>query len=378
MTYALHDQALMALSGTSPELRNGAPNHAPMLAEALAALGHGAAAPAWIEAYRPRLAEAPPTDAVVGEDWPAALGDFGCLGAWQNRFRKELDESSWNEVLDRWLPRLISGGMAAGTHGIIRCAHAARALDDAVTAPRLAELADALAYCAARYRTISFVPRPSGDLDLEAAVRKLPLLPPGLDRRGFPPDIVKHLDRLADFATVVQRLAPPTDIPAALGQLAEIGARLYLGAATRHPLALLHAVTGTAAVQLLVAYASPELGPIAFAYAWQAVAAWAAAFSSGDASDPPATTDAEWSDIVDLAVNSGEEHAIKLTEACRRLEVLHPSPVFRAAAYDWVRRVIDSRDWSPQELVEAGIRVRLRDLPENLGWLPVDNEGGLQ
>ena len=44
--------------------------------------------------------------------------------------------------------------MAAGTHGIIRCGHAARALDDAVTAPRLGELADALAYWAARYRTI--------------------------------------------------------------------------------------------------------------------------------------------------------------------------------------------------------------------------------
>jgi hypothetical protein len=35
--------------------------------------------------------------------------------------------------------------------------------------------------------------------------------------------------------------------------------------------------------------------------------------------------------------------------------------VFRAAADDWVHRIVDSRDWSPQKLVKAGIRVRLPD-----------------
>jgi len=54
MTYSIHDEALIAISGASPEVRNGAPNHAPMVVETLAALGRGEAAPAWIEAYRPR------------------------------------------------------------------------------------------------------------------------------------------------------------------------------------------------------------------------------------------------------------------------------------------------------------------------------------
>src|SRR5215472_13155127 len=57
MTYSIHDEALIAISGASPEVRNGAPNHAPMIVETLAALGRGEAAPAWIEAYRPRLAK---------------------------------------------------------------------------------------------------------------------------------------------------------------------------------------------------------------------------------------------------------------------------------------------------------------------------------
>src|SRR5262249_3197608 len=266
MTYSIHDEALIAISGASPEVRNGAPNHAPMVVETLAALGRGEAAPAWIDAYRPRLAGGPvPNAGALGENWRAALGDFGLLGAWQNHFRRELGEASWRDVLDRWLPRLISGGMAAGTHGIIRCGHAARALADAVTAPRLDELTDALAYCAARHRTISTVPAPEGNLDLETAMQELPLLPPGLDRRGFRPDINPLAGR-ADFAAAVQRLAPPINVPAALSELAEIGALLYLGDATRHPLVLLHAVTGPAAVQLLVSYASPELAPTAFAY----------------------------------------------------------------------------------------------------------------
>src|SRR5262249_34429598 len=109
----------------------------------------------------PRLSRMPSNAAALGERWRAALGDFDLLGAWQNHFRRELGEASWRDVLDRWLPRLISGGMAAGTHGIIRCGHAAGALADAVTAPRLDELTNALAYCAAPYPPTSTVPPPT-------------------------------------------------------------------------------------------------------------------------------------------------------------------------------------------------------------------------
>jgi hypothetical protein len=71
---------------------------------------------------------------MLGEDWEAALGDFGRLGEWRNLFHRELAESSWKEVLECWVPRVMSGNMAAGTHGIIRCGHAARALQHEVTA----------------------------------------------------------------------------------------------------------------------------------------------------------------------------------------------------------------------------------------------------
>lgn len=359
MAYELHDQALTQLLDTGPELKNGAPNHAPMVIEALTVLERDDAIASWIEGLRPRLAKVPRTDTVLAGGWKTALGDFTRLGEWQNLFRRELRNSSWTDVLETWLPRLIPGSMASGTHGIIRCGHASRALGNQVTPPRLEEMAAALAYCAARYRLVGAAPRLDGSDSLEEAVRRLPLLEADIDRRGPPPRIVKHLNERPDFASAVARLARPAGIPSALSELAEIGARLYLRDAGRHPLVLLHAVTGPAAVQMLVANGSAGLADIAFAYSWQAVAAWAAAFSRGLSDEPLPTTDASWKTIIDLAVQSGDDHAIKLTEACRRLERQHSSPVFRAAAGDWVHRLAAAREWSPQRLVEAGIKTRL-------------------
>ena len=39
MGYKSYDVALQSLQGTGPEFRSGAPNHAPIVVEALAALG---------------------------------------------------------------------------------------------------------------------------------------------------------------------------------------------------------------------------------------------------------------------------------------------------------------------------------------------------
>lgn len=359
MAYELHDQALAALRNSGPELKNGAPNHAPMVVEAMTVLGHDSAILSWIEGFRPQLADGPRTDVVLDSEWEMALGDFTLLGAWQNLFRRELQSASWSDVLETWLPRLIPGSMASGTHGIIRCGHASRALANAVTPARLDELAQALAYCAARYRLVGGEPRLEGVLGIEEATRQLPLLEADADRSGPPPRVVKRLNERPDFTAAVARLATPSDVSVALSELAEIGARLYLHDAGRHPLVLLHAVTGPAAIQLIVANSSPALAGIAFAYSWQAVAAWTSAFSRGLSDEPLPTTAEPWKTIIDLSVESRDDHAIKFTEACRRLERQYPSPIFRAAAADWINRVVAARDWEPQQLVDAGIRTRL-------------------
>jgi len=189
----------------------------------------------------------------------------------------------------------------------------------------------------------------------------IPLLDATIDRRGPPPRIIQRLSELPDFAWAVSRLTPPPDPLSALGELAEIGARLYLHDAGRHPLVLLHAVTGPAAVYLFAARASLELRSAAFAFMWQAVAAWAAAFSRGLSDETFSATVEPWDEIIDLSVDSGDDHAIKFTEACHRMEGIRPSPVFRAAASDWVHRLIDTRAWSSEQLVNVGIRTRLSE-----------------
>jgi hypothetical protein len=93
----------------------------------------------------------------------------------------------------------------------------------------------------------------------------------------------------------------------------------------------------------------------------QAVAAWVAAFSRGLPNEQVRATRAPWDEIIDLSVHSRDDHAIKFTEACHRLNELRPSQAFRAAASDWVHRVVETRNWSAAKLVDAGIRTRLAE-----------------
>lgn len=141
--------------------------------------------------------------------------------------------------------------------------------------------------------------------------------------------------------------------------MTEIGARLYLANAKRHPLVLLHAVTGPAAFRLLLPYLSDHDRPAAFAYMWQAFAAWAAAFAGPLLSAPADGRDLDWEEIIARAVDDGDDHALKLTEAARREDALAPSPAFRVAAADWVTRVRAARAWTSEERVRAGITTRL-------------------
>ena len=87
-TYATLDDALEMLADTSPEFdpfRTGfcLTNHAPMVAEALCAMGRADAVIDWIERYRPHLDETPaPVIAIARDDWRDALGDFDRIGDW--------------------------------------------------------------------------------------------------------------------------------------------------------------------------------------------------------------------------------------------------------------------------------------------------------
>src|ERR1700722_14696929 len=107
--YAPLDEALELLSPYGPELANGNFNHAPMVAEALCALGRADAVFLWIEAYRARMtARAQPHGPVDWSHWRTHLGRRDDFPEWRRLFAAELAEAPWRSVLDRWAMRLAT------------------------------------------------------------------------------------------------------------------------------------------------------------------------------------------------------------------------------------------------------------------------------
>jgi hypothetical protein len=170
------DEALERLRGMGTEVAGGGdPNHGPMAAEALVALGRDEVVANWVERYRPRLDVMPAvTSPITVATWREALGDIGRIADWTAFFRVQLAEAPWQAVFAEWIGRLLPATIAAGTHGLIRTAHALRALEDAETPLRVEELGVALAYWAAYYRQLPGVPRFAGELDFAHALGQVP------------------------------------------------------------------------------------------------------------------------------------------------------------------------------------------------------------
>jgi Questin oxidase-like len=324
------DDALERLRHSGPEAADGAPNHGPMAAEALVALGYDDAVPQWVDYSRRQLSPMPETRLpVTTQTWRAALGSRRRVGDWGVFFRRQLRAAPWPAVLTAWVPRLIPGAMAHGTHGLIRTAHAVRALEAAETPLRVEELAAALGYWAAYYQALPGVPHLTGPCALDHALAQLPRLGCTYDWRVTPPEFVRRLDTHPDFPRAVDALTAPESIAAALGTLTEVGARLYLTPAARSPLLFLHVVTGPAALRWLLPHLSTAMQHTAFAYVWQAVAAWTAAFASPApmAAWPEDVPPAAASELVAQSVDTRDPHAIKCAAACRQEYRLPPRPV---------------------------------------------------
>jgi hypothetical protein len=85
------DEALVALAGFGPDLRNGNTNHGPMAAEALCALGRHDAVFPFIERYRAELLPMPSrVERIDAASWRAALAKPERAGDWSAFFADEL------------------------------------------------------------------------------------------------------------------------------------------------------------------------------------------------------------------------------------------------------------------------------------------------
>ena len=142
--------------------------------------------------------------------------------------------------------------------------------------------------------------------------------------------------------------------PVALLLLQRLGgwdAREHLGASgcvvdkprfdhgTLHHIGLLHAVTAPLACELVLPWLAEEDRDAALSYVWQAAAALHVAYDIDRTAPAPTDAPPGPADLVDAALASGDEHAIKLTEAALRTFARSGAGVVLLAAADACARL---------------------------------------
>jgi hypothetical protein len=339
------EAAFLDLRGRGFEYGGGLANHGPMAAEALARLERPEAVGPWVHVYRRKLENAPVPRARLREgEWREALGRFERVADWAALFDEELREGPWRAVVGCWSARLAGGLAAAAFHGVIRTGHAVRALEARESRPRLEELAQGLAYWAARYQALPErkCAAASGRLPSQA-LPDVPFLPKEQRRGGFITDGLLALEGFVPFVEVADRADTTLDPSLFLSDLTRAFAAVLRDEAHDfgRVIAFVHAVTGPAAVRLLLPHVSAETARALLRYAWQSAAAVYSAFGRSPEQAPlPAMPGIP--DLVERAVANGDEHAIKLTEACLREHASRPDPVYLEAIAQTLERISSS------------------------------------
>ena len=312
-----------------------------MVAEAISTLGCNDDVAGWVEMYKQKHQHNPlpppkqPIDQSNETEWRSALGDYARATDWLKFFREQLKERRWRDVISSWVPILISGYFGGLTHGLIRTAHAVRSFPEDADPSKLQidELARGLAYWTSTYRPVPGNPDRHGTLTLDEALRHLPRVDMG--KQKGPP--AAALNNLPGFTSAVESLAAATDPEQAISRHTAAFVRVLMAHPEVPPIPLVHAITAPTAMQNLLPYVPRELGSGFYGHLWQVSAAIAAIFAA------PAKPDAETDPLISeptlqpdelahRAVEHGDEHTIKVTEACLREDRIRSDPAYRAAA----------------------------------------------
>jgi hypothetical protein len=334
------DAALERLAGRGPAYSGALANHAPMVAEALVTLGRGDAVSSWIDWYVPRLEAWPRSGGRIARDaWSDALGKSERATDFREFFAEELANAPFRDVLAVWVPRLGAGISGSAAHGVIRVAHVARALAIRETPERRRELGAGLAYWASTFHRLPDEPHESAKLPVERAIDGVEMVPAKFRGSGSIVDRLAPLSRMPSFARTTDLVDCDSDLPATLAEITRAFARLYCANAGERDgrIARLHAVTGASAVRPILPYLPPSSHRALVRYVWQLDAAVYATHAIRGASAPAIAPFASRDDLIAAAIETRDEHAIKLTEVSLREDAIVRDPAFHLAAAHWVR-----------------------------------------
>lgn len=191
-----------------------------------------------------------------------------------------------------------------------------RALREQPTGPRLDELGQALAYWAARWQAIPGQRSPSGSSEVESALDGLPAV--GVN--GGARTRLARLEQVPTWPAALGALRSPShvrEVPSALDDLVDAAVTRYALWAHGSPIMLVHAATAPRAAALALPALPEDLWLATYDTAWAVAAAISSAYRP--TGGPPPRSNIELAatsieDIADLAVTSGDEHAIKFAE----------------------------------------------------------------
>lgn len=318
--YDGYEAAITRLNRCKPALSSGFYNHAPMVVEALFALGQGKQAMAWLDANMADVTPyAAPGTPIDESQWQRALGQSDRYADWKALFEGQLEQHDWRQVLSVWVDRLERGFTSSALHAALQTAHAIRPLIQSDTPIRRTALASALAAWASRHRALPVhTPMPDGSRSMQAVWDTLtPLAKEYAPAQGMITAGYQALPHAAHFA---EELAQTRLQGVPLDQfdvLMDLLAAFFLDQVRDRFSAIVftHALTGTAAARTL---AEQLPGPSQWRLlhrAFEAAAGLKVAFTPYAETLQPLKRPDFNPKLVEDAIATGDDHVIKLTEA---------------------------------------------------------------
>ncbi|MDB5934724.1 MAG: hypothetical protein JWQ01_2068 [Massilia sp.] len=328
MLSAIHHDVLNRLLDENARFAldaKGTTNHLPMVLVALARMG---ATPArlqehfdfWVETYA--IEEVNPELSLSAENWNIFVGVPEAFGSLQRYFSQWVASSDASTVIQSVLRKVPFAPATQAFHAIIRIAYGLESANASEIAAGLA------AYVATNLSCeIDFSDRPKA-----ASVKEgLRLLSDRFCGSTWPHgSITGKLGAIASNQAFLDELRLPPMDSGFLDELARAAIDLYWQTSD---FTVLHMVTGTYAARLLLAGVPADLAEQFYPSLWTAMAAaYVSVGAPRERSLELPEQVMEWEDILALAIDSMDDHVIKMVYTSHIESLGSDDPLYRAAA----------------------------------------------
>jgi hypothetical protein len=315
---------------------DGFANHVPMVADALVLLGREDRLASWAETYgkKMRAFAVDYGEPLSSTERAGAINLYDLRGRWITTYLEDLKTLSPKQLVQQEWAFLRGGLLGSLWHGLLRTAHAARAIDRQDSEVRRHELAEGLSYWISRCPQLEAVPgaRAVSGRTVRAALEAVPLVPTSERITTGSSDprllVVNGRQDFTDAIEAVDLDAQP--YAQAMTEIVAAAARLHANVGGKD-IHTLHGVTGSSALRLLLPWLTPAQQREAVGYAFAGVAATLATQGKSDSLDAVSAPSRSKQSLLDEAAVSNDEHDMKYAEVVQRECALDERPEFLAS-----------------------------------------------